>query len=144
MRARFATVAALLAGVALGALGERSWQPNTISPAIATTKAPMPTPTDGSTSTTLIPIGDAQMIKSMKMMDTEMKGVHLNGEQDHDFMQLMIPHHEAAIEMAQVEIRYGIRPQLKATAMNIIKGQTLEIAQMRGWLCSWEADCEHH
>lgn len=140
MKSTIAIVVALLAGFFLGALGDHAWQDIANSSASATTTAPMSIPSGGSMSG--MPIGDAQMMKAMNKMAAAMKGVHLNGEQDNDFMQMMIPHHEAAIEMAQVELRYGYHPQLKAVARDIIKGQTTEIAQMRQWLCTWDADCK--
>ena len=87
-----------------------------------------------------MPIGDAEMMKAMNDMDVAVKRAHLDGDQDHDFMQMMIPHHQAAIDMAQVELRYGIHPQLKGTARNIIKSQNAEIAQMRLWLATWYGD----
>jgi uncharacterized protein (DUF305 family) len=89
-----------------------------------------------------MPIGDAQMMKAMTNMDVAMKSGHLNGDQDHDFMQLMVPHHEAAIEMAKVELRYGLHPQVRTLARDIIQGQSAEITQMRLWLCKWDADCK--
>ena len=140
MKSMIAIGVAMLASFFLGALGEHARQGIVNSAARAATTAPMSMPSGGSMSA--MPIGDAQMMKAMNKMDAATKVVHLNGEQDHDFMQMMIPHHEAAIEMAQVELRYGYHPQLKAVARDIIKGQTAEITQMHQWLCKWEADCK--
>lgn len=57
-----------------------------------------------------------------------------SGNMDKDFLQAMIPHHEGAVEMAKVEIRYGRDGKLKALAQKIIDDQTREIAQMQAWL----------
>lgn len=141
MKSRFAIVVALLAGLVLGAVGDHVWQGRGTS-ASAAAVAPMSMSNGASVGMTSMPIGDAQMMKAMNKMNGAMKGVHLNGDQDHDFMQMMIPHHQGAIEMAQVELRYGIQPQLKTMARDIIKGQTAEITQMRQWLCKWDADCK--
>jgi uncharacterized protein (DUF305 family) len=141
MKSKFGILVALFVGMSLGASVGHVSPSNLASSASAATTAPMSMPSGGSISA--MPIGDAQMMKAMTKMDAAMKSAHLNGEQDHDFMQMMIPHHQAAIGMAQVELRYGYQPQLKAMAPDIVKGQSTEIAQMRQWLCKWDADCSH-
>ncbi|WNC92426.1 DUF305 domain-containing protein [Paraburkholderia sp. FT54] len=55
------------------------------------------------------------------------------GNADKDFVAHMIPHHQGAIEMAQVELKYGKDPELKRLARNIIKAQHEEIAFMKSW-----------
>jgi uncharacterized protein (DUF305 family) len=50
---------------------------------------------------------------------------------DEAFLQMMVPHHEGALEMSEIELRKGADPELKALAQQIIDGQTREIAQMR-------------
>ncbi|ASW02691.1 CopM family metallochaperone [Paraburkholderia aromaticivorans] len=55
------------------------------------------------------------------------------GDADKDFVAHMIPHHQGAIEMAQVELKYGKDPELKRLAKNIIKAQHDEIAFMKKW-----------
>jgi len=50
---------------------------------------------------------------------------------DRDFANLMIPHHEGAIEMAQAELLYGSNEQLRRLAQEIIIDQQQEIAAMR-------------
>lgn len=50
---------------------------------------------------------------------------------DVDFIEALVPHHQAAIEMAQVELRNGTRPEVKAMAQQMIDDQTREIAVMQ-------------
>jgi uncharacterized protein (DUF305 family) len=53
------------------------------------------------------------------------------GDVDHDFVAMMVPHHQGAIDMAQAELRYGHNPQLKTIAQEIIVDQVDEIQFMR-------------
>lgn len=54
-----------------------------------------------------------------------------SGNVDNDFVAMMVPHHQGAIEMAQAELRYGTNEQLKRLAQEIIVTQQQEIAAMR-------------
>jgi hypothetical protein len=64
-----------------------------------------------------------------RMMSAMM--VKPTGDIDRDFAEMMIPHHQGAIEMAEAEIRYGKNEQLKRIAQEIIVDQQQEIAAMR-------------
>ena len=52
------------------------------------------------------------------------------GKTDADFVHMMVPHHQAAIDMAVLEIHYGKNPVLKRLAQEIIVDQQQEIAAM--------------
>lgn len=54
-----------------------------------------------------------------------------SGDIDRDFVAMMAPHHQGAIEMAQAELRYGKNEQLRRIAQEIIVEQLQEIAAMR-------------
>ena len=69
---------------------------------------------------------NAKMHKDMTMAFT--------GNPDVDFAQGMIPHHQGAINMANVVLKYGKDPEMKKLAEEIIKAQDTEIAFMKGWL----------
>jgi len=56
--------------------------------------------------------------------------VPFTGDADRDFARMMIPHHQGAIDMALVELRYGKDPRLKRLAQEIIVSQQQEIAVM--------------
>jgi hypothetical protein len=50
---------------------------------------------------------------------------------DQDFVAMMVPHHQGAIDMAVAELRYGHDENLKRIAQEIIVDQQQEIAAMR-------------
>ena len=57
--------------------------------------------------------------------------VPFTGDADRDFARMMIPHHQGAIDMAMVELRYGKDERLKRLAQEIIVSQKQEIEVMR-------------
>jgi uncharacterized protein (DUF305 family) len=46
----------------------------------------------------------------------------------------MLPHHQAAIDMAKTQLLYGKDPQMRRLAQEIITDQQLEIELMQRWL----------
>lgn len=60
--------------------------------------------------------------------------IPFTGDADHDFAAGMIAHHQGAIEMAQVQLRYGKDPVLRQMAEEIIATQEKEIAVLRNFL----------
>jgi hypothetical protein len=64
-----------------------------------------------------------------RMMDG--MSIKPSGDVDRDFVAMMIPHHQGAIDMAQAELRYGHNEQLRRIAQEIIVEQQQEIIAMR-------------
>jgi uncharacterized protein (DUF305 family) len=66
-------------------------------------------------------------------MTKMMSAMHVRpcGDVDADFVAMMVPHHQGAIDMAQAELRYGRNEQLRRIAQEIIVTQQEEIAAMR-------------
>ena len=64
-----------------------------------------------------------------KMMDGMAR--RSTGDVDRDFVAMMVPHHQGAIDMAKALLRYGQNEQLKRLAQEIIVTQQQEIAAMR-------------
>lgn len=65
-------------------------------------------------------------------MDKMMAGMMAppSGDVDRDFVAMMRPHHQGAIEMAVAELKYGRNEQLRRIAQEIIVDQQQEIAAM--------------
>jgi hypothetical protein len=72
----------------------------------------------------------ADNVGAMTKMMIDM-GIRPSGDVDRDFVAMMTPHHQGAIEMAQAELRYGRNEPLRRMAQEIIITQQQEIAAMR-------------
>ena len=68
---------------------------------------------------------------AMSRMDSAMMAPGYSGNADADFAAMMIAHHQGAIDMAQVELRFGTDPVLRRLAQGIIVEQKQEIDVMR-------------
>ena len=77
------------------------------------------------------PTADTGLDKSMDTMHAEMQKVRYSGNLDADFALMMIPHHQGAIEMAEVELQFGADSRLRRLAQEIIVTQQSEIEVMK-------------
>ena len=50
------------------------------------------------------------------------------------FLQMMIPHHQQAIDISNLALKVSKDPELKALAQSIATAQAAEITQMKAWL----------
>jgi uncharacterized protein (DUF305 family) len=77
--------------------------------------------------------GWSALTASMEKMHAAMGSIEQSGDSDVDFVKLMIPHHQAAIDMAKAELLYGNDPEIRRLAQEIIADQQSEIELMKLW-----------
>ncbi len=63
-----------------------------------------------------------------------------HNDADVEFAQMMIPHHEQAVEMAQLAPDRADSADVQDLAMRIEEAQAPEIEQMEGWLADWDEE----
>ena len=87
--------------------------------------------------------GTSEVPMQMSPEEMEMMGMEDPAELanqrpfDEAFINSMIPHHQSAIDMAQVALDESDNPAIRDLAGRIVEDQTREIEQMRGWLEEW-------
>lgn len=79
------------------------------------------------------PVGDGMSHSTMPGMNG-MDKMTMTGDADKDFAMMMKMHHQKGIEMAQMELKNGKSPEMKAAATKIITAQKKEVAQLEAWL----------
>ena len=96
----------------------------------ATSTVPLPTaPAEFTASTDKT--FDQLMGDAMSVMHKGMHSAPHAGNPDRDFVTMMIPHHQGAIDMAKVELQLGKNPVLRRLAQGIIVEQLQEIEVMQ-------------
>ena len=81
-----------------------------------------------------IDVNWSELMAGMDKMHMAMGAVKRSGNADVDFVRLMLPHHQAAIDMAKTQLLHGKDPQMRRLAQEIITDQQLEIELMQRWL----------
>jgi len=75
-----------------------------------------------------------ELMMSMDGMHTRTKEIRPIGNNDTDFVRIMIVHHQAAIDMAKTELQYGNDDQMRRLAQEIVTDQESEVELMQLWL----------
>ncbi|HYR87389.1 MAG TPA: DUF305 domain-containing protein [Terriglobia bacterium] len=74
------------------------------------------------------------LMRSTEHMHIVMSSVKPSGDSDVDFVKLMLPHHQAAIDMAKIQLANGNDSQIRRLAQEIVTDQQSEIVLMQLWL----------
>ena len=90
------------------------------------------------------PEGAASTLEFEKSNQKMHEGMMLSftGDADVDFVTGMIPHHQGAIDMAKIELKYGKDPEIRKLAEEIVKAQEEEISLMNAWLAKRKGNQE--
>ena len=93
----------------------------------------------GTTRDSALPgmMGGGMMGGGMMNRDQMRQMMGANADFDRMFLQMMIPHHEAAITMAQQALTQAEHPEIKTLAQRIVTTQQAEIGEMQGYLRAW-------
>ena len=127
MNRRFILIATLIVLAAVAMLTQKHAAHS------ATSTVPLPTaPTEFTASTDKT--FDQLMGDAMSVMHKGMHSAPYTGDPDRDFVTMMIPHHQGAIDMAKILLLYGTDEQLKRLAQEIIADQQNEVQLMQLWL----------
>jgi uncharacterized protein (DUF305 family) len=65
------------------------------------------------------------------------RGPMVGRQADRHFIEMMIPHHEGAVKMADLALKISKRPEIRKLAESIKRDQTREIDQMHAWYKQW-------
>lgn len=105
------------------------------------------------TNTTLQPTTSVETQSPSGAMMTETPGAMMNStpasgtpmvntEIDQQFIDMMVPHHQGAVEMARIAQERSQRPEVQEMANNIVSSQEEEITKMKGWRQQWYGSSE--
>lgn len=76
-------------------------------------------------------------IVTLAIVASACTGIRGEAPIDRDFIDMMVPHHESAIAMAEVAQERAEHPELGQLADEIIAAQSAEITQLKGWREEW-------
>ncbi len=75
-----------------------------------------------------------ELMETMTKMMDEMKAMKMTGDADKDFVMMMIPDHQSAVDMAENEISHGKNYDLKKLSQKIVADQNREIKEFQDWM----------
>lgn len=78
--------------------------------------------------------GQAPRPNTSAQMQSEMSR---SNEVDKSFIEMMVPHHQSANQMAEIALKRAKNPEVRRLAQSIIDDQTKEIKQMQTWYQQW-------
>ena len=64
------------------------------------------------------------------------QNIKIHNDIDKDYAEQMIPHHQSAVDMAEVYLKYGKQKDLLKLCDDIVNTQTSEIQQLKTWLAA--------
>lgn len=85
-----------------------------------------------------------EVMASMNTMMVKMKDMKMTGDFDIDFANMMIEHHQGAIDMSQQELNAGKDEKIKGMAQNIIEKQKKEIQELHDFVNSYKPSGMKH
>ena len=106
----------------------------------ASTGQPDPAPSPPAFQASSTRSFDALMDESMARMMSDMHRTPASGDPDRDFVTMMIPHHQGAVDMARALLAHSDDPELRNLAQSILVEQASEIALMRAWQARHDAN----
>ena len=78
---------------------------------------------------------DHAYMEAMARMNRAMAATEMTGDPTRDFVLMMIPHHQSAIDMAQALLgEPNVDPEIRDLAEAVVSSQAKEIEQLRAWL----------
>ena len=79
-----------------------------------------------------------ELMQSMSKTNETMNNAKMNGDFDYDFANLMIMHHQMAIDMSRVQIEKGSDQTIKNMANGIVVAQEIEIREMQQFIKNYK------
>lgn len=78
--------------------------------------------------------GASELARVMQKGAQEMQAMKSSGDVDHDFVMGMKKHHEDALAMSKVMLKYGKDAEAREFAQKIIDSQRKEIEEFDRWM----------
>ncbi len=104
------------------------------SPVLAQAPAPaMPGMSQGAPQGMAASANHMEMMRQMEVMNKAMTDTPMTGNPDQDFVSMMTPHHQGAIDMGRIYLRDGKDPAIRRMAQKVIADQEREIREFKAW-----------
>ena len=87
---------------------------------------------------------NSDLMASMNPMMDKMKALQITGDFDIDFANMMIEHHQGAVDMSEKEVRAGKDEKIKSMAQKIIAAQKEEIQKLQDFVKSYKPSGMKH